>query len=252
MGRLTGLVMGVVLVLSGCAWLFQEHLPSGYEGHGGRTEPDCSSTSGWGFVDGVVAVSSVAGVIFAATNADQENQALYIGSNVGTLVLSAASAITGVGWSSDCRRAKSNWEGGSEERDEEREVKRLQREIELKEEAEERHAPQRREPPSPPPSSPTPNVQPRGFFCTASSASATAGFCTRIKSDCNRTRSIALGAVPDLGECTLIESAFCFDAGSGNEEERCAPSEDSCGAQRTAVRSSSPSGDRIGTCIEQF
>jgi len=239
---------------SGCAWLFQEHLPSGYQG--GKSEPDCSSSSGWGFADGVLAVASGIGALAYAADSTNEDQAVYVISNVATLVIHTASAFTGLGWSSDCRKAKADWDGGSADRDDEREIKRLEREMALQEEAEARRAPPpRKAAPKEEPQEerqPAPAARPRGFFCATSPMAPTTGLCTRIKSECTRTRSIALGAVADLTECTLIESAFCFDAGSGDEEERCAPTADACTTQLESTRAAASAPGRIGDCVEQW
>jgi hypothetical protein len=66
---------------------------------------------------------------------------------------------------------------------------------------------------------------PRGHFCATS---ATAGMCTRDRGDCEAAREAALAAVPDLGACTLVEVAYCFDA---TGHERCFPTAEQCGAR---------------------
>lgn len=75
---------------------------------------------------------------------------------------------------------------------------------------------------------------PRGFYCSSSTATPTAGFCAREKSDCQRARDAALGVVADLEECRLVETAFCF-VSDGNE--RCAPTPSAC-ADRASSASS--------------
>jgi hypothetical protein len=75
--------------------------------------------------------------------------------------------------------------------------------------------------------------QPRGHFCAAS---ATAGLCTRERSDCEAAREAALAAVPDLAACSLVEVAYCFDTTS---HERCFPTAEQC-----AVRGSEACAER--------
>jgi len=65
----------------------------------------------------------------------------------------------------------------------------------------------------------------RGFYCAAS---ASAGFCAREKADCVTARDAALAAVPEIGECVLVETAHCFDA---DGRERCFPIAELCAAR---------------------
>jgi hypothetical protein len=84
---------------------------------------------------------------------------------------------------------------------------------------------------------PPPPTQ-RGFFCSTSIATPTAGstsiatptagVCVRAKPDCVRTRDSLTVAVGDLSECTLVESAWCVQIAAG--DDRCFPAEDVCGA----------------------
>lgn len=64
--------------------------------------------------------------------------------------------------------------------------------------------------------------QPRGYFCAVSKES---GFCARHKHDCTAARDAAIATVADLSECTLTESAHCFDV---DGRERCFPSKELC------------------------
>ena len=64
--------------------------------------------------------------------------------------------------------------------------------------------------------------QARGFFCAAAKTTAV---CARQKADCANARSAALGAVPDLAECTLVETAYCLG------DAQCFPSRDLCQAR---------------------
>ena len=240
----------VMLVLatqvSGCAWLFQDKVPSGYDGSRARAEPRCSTGSGWAAIDGVFAVLSGLGAIAAASDDTEPNQSAYVLSSAGWALIHGASALSGVGWASECRKAYAAWNSEDEP------------DVTTARSARTTSQPQR---PLPPPDvedeptvvARTPPARaaaaalpvPRGFFCATSISIPTAALCTREKDACLAGRHAILGAVPDLGACTLVETAFCFDAGSGDETERCAPTEPSCVAQRDAA---SPS---LGACVEQ-
>lgn len=63
-----------------------------------------------------------------------------------------------------------------------------------------------------------------GFFCSSSPANPTAGFCTRAKAECQRTRDAAIVGVADLAECALTEKAWCLG-------ERCFTTFDACTAR---------------------
>lgn len=67
--------------------------------------------------------------------------------------------------------------------------------------------------------------QPRGYFCAASKDG---GFCARQKHDCINARDAALATVADLSECTLTETAHCFDV---DGRERCFPTSQQCTAR---------------------
>lgn len=91
--------------------------------------------------------------------------------------------------------------------------------------------PRRAEKPKPAP--------PRGHFCAASSSDPRAGLCARMKEDCVRARDAAVVAVGDLGECALVERAWCFvDPAKG---ERCTPTVEACtGVQTRAMAVAAP------------
>jgi len=88
-------------------------------------------------------------------------------------------------------------------------------------------------PAGPAPATPAP-APPRGFFCSISASKPTAGFCTREKAACQHARDAAPAEVADLGECGLVETAFCYTTGGS---ERCAPTMEAC-----AERASSAAG----------
>lgn len=82
-----------------------------------------------------------------------------------------------------------------------------------------------------------PPPPPRGYFCASSASAPNAGFCTREKADCLRSREAALAAVADLAACRLVEGAFCYEASGA---ERCAPTMAAC----TARAGSQPCAER--------
>lgn len=222
----------------GCSWLFQDTLPDRYSG---RSEPACTTGSGWAVVDTVFAAANGLSALAYAVDDTAAYREAYIVSGIAWTLIHAASAGSGFKHAAKCRKAVAAWNEGGSERDEsdEEERLRLKRDIareEARERARERVVPV--QPPPPPP--------PRGFYCAASTASVAAAVCARHKSACTQGRNIAIGAVPDLSECTLVETAWCFDAGSGNELERCAPTEDGCMAQREATLLVT-----AGACTEQ-
>jgi len=75
---------------------------------------------------------------------------------------------------------------------------------------------------------PAAQAVPRGWFCSSSPTVRGASLCARDRSECERARGAAMGGVPDLEACTLLEIAWCF------ERDRCAPTEAACTAQRAA------------------
>lgn len=227
----------VVSQLAGCAWLFQDKLAGGYDGYRGRSEPRCSTSNGWAVVDGVFAGLSVVSAIAASGDETDPNAGVYVVSGIAWAIIHGASALSGTRWASDCQRAYADWNADdAPSANDEAERRRLARELARE---------QQREPAAAPPPEPTREAAPllRGFFCSGSPAAPAAGLCTRQKVDCQSARAIAIGAVADLTECALVETAFCFDAGSGSDEERCAPSEVACGAQRATVSDG-------GECVE--
>ena len=230
--------LGVSAVLSaGCSWVFQTRVArkKGRHYHG-TSEPDCTTGIGWPVVDGVFAILNGASAVLAAADETVENRSIYIISGVAWTVIHVASAASGSSWSGDCEEAMKEWEENKADDIADKADDRARRRAE-----EEREA----APPPVRPAAPKEKAPPRGFFCSASSASPTAALCTRIKSDCLRARAAGLGAVPDLSECTLMETAHCFDAGGG-EEDRCAPTVESCEAQRAlAATSNANPGDCV-------
>lgn len=80
-----------------------------------------------------------------------------------------------------------------------------------------------------PPPSPE---KPRGHFCASSFTQPSASLCAREKSDCQAARDAALAVVADLSECTLLETAHCFET---DGRERCFPTPEACSARSAAA-----------------
>lgn len=95
----------VVMFGSGCSLLFQEHLPSGYAY---RSEPRCSTSSGWEVLDFVF--STIDGVIAvgAATAKPPEGEVAALNAIEGALFL--ISAMTGHSWRNECQHARDEYD----------------------------------------------------------------------------------------------------------------------------------------------
>jgi hypothetical protein len=78
----------------------------------------------------------------------------------------------------------------------------------------------------------------RGFYCARSPSDAKVSICAREQADCERGRGAIAAAAVDIDACALVESAWCFDAGSGRADERCGVTSDACTAQRDAATGS--------------
>lgn len=103
------LLVLVSLLCGGCAWVFQEHLPSDYEQ--GRREPRCSTGGGWQVLDGIFAIGNglTAVAELATEHRTDEDNALLVGSIAWT-VIHVASLSTGRGWANDCEKAQRDYD----------------------------------------------------------------------------------------------------------------------------------------------
>lgn len=218
--------MTVVLAMSGCS-LGIAKLPDRWDG---SAEPECSDSIGLVVLDAIVGGLSL-GVLAAAVN--REDTPLVVVSGTGTLTFGIASLI-GENRVRECKEAKAAWRiggaiGHASKRDE-TSVEQLARDERIdrakRERLQREAAVVRTPPPVPPPSQPPP----RGHFCATSAGTPNAGLCAREKSDCQRARDAVLAAVADMTECALVETAWCFDAGPG--DERCVPTTEGCAAAR--------------------
>lgn len=211
-------------MLSGCAWVFQEHLPSGYR----KTErPHCSTGKGLATLDGVfAALNGIVAIGELANPQRTEDDSVLLASAVIWTVVHTASAVSGNGWANECREAQDNWD------EEPTPPLRARTDIE-----DERVVA---------PARPV-RAAPRGFYCATSSSQPMVGMCSHSKQTCLATANALRAAVADLDRCELTENAFCFDAGSGNPEERCAPTAEACTSQHDSAIAD---GAAVGPCVE--
>jgi hypothetical protein len=183
------------VLMTGCSWIFQPHLPSDYNRH---DAPDCSSSGGYAVFDFIdVALDAV---LIMVANQQGTLSGGQFALNVADAVVFGASAITGLSWAHECSDAKARWAAEEDETG-----PRQNREVVV----------------------PTPRIalpQSRGFFC-ASSAAAVDGFCTKTRDACAEARDIAVTVAPDLSACTPTEAAWCYG-------DRCSPTDAGCAARR--------------------
>lgn len=219
--KLIGVLVSVSLICtSGCAWIFQEHLPSDYEV--GRHEPRCTTTIGWQVLDGVFgALNAVAvvGELENNTRTDQDDAVLLFG--IGWVAIHTASLISGGRWAHECERAQREWDGS-----------------EAEPHAHSRPEPEEREPA--PPRKVEPEAEPerkvvwgkKPVFCTAQTDDADRGPCFVDEAACKEARA----RTPDaLASCEPRTAAACFNANRVLDGERvsvCAVSVKDCEARR--------------------
>lgn len=213
------IVVGLVAVagLSGCSALFQERLEHPRDE---SVAPECTTGKGWVVVDTVFAIAAAGGILYNV-DGTKDYAAFAITANALQLVVHLLSAGVGNSGANECREANREWDDRPAP----------QRSLDLDADDEPRPAPK----PVEKPRVVRPPV-PRGYFCSVSLAT---GFCMREKATCEQARAASLGAMPDLTTCTLVETAWCYDA------ERCAPSKASCKALREQA-----AGDDADTCDE--
>lgn len=226
-----------VLFLGSCAWVFQERLPSH---HKPSHVPRCSTTKALVALDGVFAVLNGITALAALSieaRTDEDN-VLLVSSAIWTIV-HTSSAVSGNGWANECRRAQDEWDENERKKDE---LDRMRMQRTLGEPAAPTPAVQ---PPPAPPIEKRP--RPRGFYCASSASQPLVGLCTRDSDACIRASAALSATAPDVSRCRLEETAHCFDAGSGDAEERCAPSEDACVAQYDRAVAD---GTNPGECVE--
>lgn len=113
--RSTG-ILALAFTLTGCSWIFQDRLRGEYDG---RSEPQCSTSRGWAWVDAILGgLSGGEALIAIDSTGGSERDAAIIGGIIGAVVHGASSA-SGWSWSSTCREAYADWDkqpGGIEQK----------------------------------------------------------------------------------------------------------------------------------------
>lgn len=200
-----------------------------------RTQPRCETERIYAVGDalGTLLFAGLGTAMAIEGNGDDKVKGVVIGGVVTAVLL--GSAIAGFSWAKSCDAAKAQWDQRQIEQDEHLHGDGSGSDSGLALDA--------KLPPTPvaPPVTP---ATPRGFFCTSSASVPTSTLCTREKADCERARTLSVGAVPDMSACALQETAFCSSATGG--EPRCAPTVDACNAQRDAGSGSS----NAAACVE--
>lgn len=205
-----------------------------------RTQPRCETDSINPIGDAVTAVTfgalAVAVAIAGHDAADGESKWVGVGAATAIAAAFGLASVVGFQADSDCQAAIKQWDKRQIEQDTLVQESRRRKIAEAK--AARREAKEQEVKPAP--------AIPRGFYCSTSAATPVAGLCTRQKVDCERTRDVAIAAIADLSVCALTEKSWCFDAGSGNGDERCSPTKDGCAAAQTRAAALGSVGD----CVE--
>jgi hypothetical protein len=220
--------VAALALCGGCAWAFQSRLP---DPHSPNSEPVCSTTAGWAVLDIIFAVG--AGIAFDQALSKSGTDDLSpeaLGAAID-LVIHVSSAGTGLQWAGECERAKSEWRSlgmpaATHTASKAASVEALDSEAERRHEEAAAVAAQHRA------------TSERGFYCASSAATASASLCTKDRAACESARSAAVGFVPDLSPCALVEVAWCVG-------DQCAASTEACEARRMALGSDAPA------CSEQ-
>lgn len=199
----------------------------------GSTEPECSDDPAPVIGDAIIAGLTLGVAAAAADDANKSNSSGSAGIAIGAAFVGlgfAVSGLVGEGTYKSCKEAKAQWriggaigrasnaQHGDEARAEQfaREHPEVAEKPTAREEAIARDDAARLKK-----ASVTAPVTPRGFYCASSPTNAAVGFCAHEKATCEQTHDLLTGAAPDLGKCTLVESAWCFG-------DRCAPTQDAC------------------------
>ncbi len=197
-----------VALLGGCSFIEMKPVAPEYDP---RTIPRCDADDLYAVGDAVGSAAFIVllGIVIFVDPAQDVSTGERVGTGVATgglALLFGASSVAGFRWSSECDAVKKQWDQRQIEQDTlVQETKRDQ--------STDAEVLKRRKPVV------------RGHFCATS---ASAGLCAREKADCETARDAALAAVADLGTCTLVESAHCFDA---TGRERCFPTAEQCAAR---------------------
>jgi hypothetical protein len=205
-------IVGTVVVsasVAGCSLFEMKPLAPDYDP---RTIPRCDADAIYAVGDEVVAIAATGlAVLIAVQGHDAEDGTSKWVGVIGSGVVGLAFGLSGIGgfrWSERCDNAKAQWDQRQIEQDEH--LRDFEKARAKRRERSDGDEPTLKSAPPP-----------RGFFCSASLGSPKASLCARDKDDCQRAREVALGAVPDLSACQLVETAFC-------KGERCRPTTESC------------------------
>ena len=174
--ELLGVVLALCVLLSGCAWMFQDHEPQPYiPNH----EPRCTTSPGWWMVDGVSVPFDVG---FAIA---ERNDSAVLAINLAGLVIDVASMVTGIVWASACRDARAQYDARPGQLPQPVYV------VRPRDAASSGH----------------------GWFCASSPNGV--GLCTRDLGSCATARDAAASAGGEPGACRLAKTAWCFDLAAG-------------------------------------
>lgn len=232
----------LILSTSGCALLFQEHLPAGYKPESSRGAPRCSTSAGLEVLDilfGALDALAIGEVLSQPTRTDNDTAALVVA--IAEALLHLGSAHSGGVWVKECEAAISVWDhdGGN-------------------------HAPDSGASATveaaihPPPRAPDPVitvtiVPPAAFHCFTSPTDGNLGLCTRSFADCAGGHDREVGSTVYLSACTDAAIADCFHYTTvvdGVAHEVCGPTMATCNHRRDAAIAIGPSVGDVGECAE--
>lgn len=231
------MLVSVTLSLSGgCAWLFQDSLPSDYEQ--GRREPRCSTSAGWQVLDGIFAIGNgiTAVAEIAAPNRTDADNALMV-TSVAWTVIHLASLRAGRRWAEECEAAQRSYDTAPPERPSRREVPReTESAMPVESEPADR--------PAPPARKVVHGAKP--VFCAVEVNDADRGMCFLELSACADARAKAADKYLD---CASRSASACFNATAVVDGKRltvCSVTVKDCEAQR-AHKANDPDYSDVGS-----
>lgn len=227
--------------MTGCAWLFQEHLPSDYEV--GQRDPVCTTTIGWQALDAVFGALNGVAAIDEITNSyrtDADNAAMIFAA--AWTVVHTASMISGGRWANQCERARKELDDNDRAQEDRAEARRERT--------------REREQPHPDDDAPAPAAAPseerrivRGekpIYCTTTVADPERGSCFLEQTACAQAATAA-----GYTSCAARTAASCFNANrvlDGTRVTVCAPSVKDCETQRAAKAADPDFGNLSAQC----
>lgn len=226
MGKLRAAVLGLVCT-SGCAWVFQEHLPTNYEVS--THEPRCSTAVVWQVLDGVFGTLSgltALGELTIDNRTDLENATLTFAA--AWVVVHTASLVTGNRWASECEQAQGEFDANEHSEGSGPQARR--RRID-------RAEPERDEPILEQPNEAQPERRvlhgEKPLFCTVKASDTERGSCFFDQATCDEASKRGGEA---LSRCASRNAAACFNSSRVLDDQRvtvCSVSVKDCEAQRT-------------------